>query len=128
MHRMLTAVGLAFSLFIACSSSAPPVVDSVTFGAFSTDDSGDLSTTGTVAAQGAAYEITQLAVHFDPQTQNGITLYDGPPVDVTNLASPYQVTLAFQPSVPPGTYGLQITATDSSGTSSSPFDAGIVLQ
>jgi hypothetical protein len=70
--------------------------------------------------------ITQLALHFDPQTQNGITFWDGAPLDVTASSSPYAVTLSFRADTPAGSYTFQIIATDSTGTSSEPFIVTVI--
>jgi len=125
MRRTLASICLV--AFLACSSSAPPTIDSVTFGPFIPDAFGNPATHGIVAAHANApnTKITQLAIHFDLQAQNGITMWDGPPLDVLGTATPFQVTLAFQPfdagGEPPGTYTFQVT--DSNGSTSSCDDS-----
>ena len=119
---------LVIVFVLGCSSSPPPVVDAVSFGPFVPNVMGNPTALGEVTAHATAgATITQLDVRFDPQDQSGVTFWEGPPIDVSDAASPYGVTLAFRAGLPPATYSLEITVTDSTGSTSDPFEIDVVL-
>lgn len=114
-------------LFVGCSAAVPvPVIDSVTFPAAATKDgTGNFAMTGTIAAHVSSGTISKLLVHVP--TQNGVSFVDSP-IDVSGHGSPYTIILAIPGSVPVGTYTFQITASDTAGTQSAPYNGSVVLQ
>jgi hypothetical protein len=115
------------ALFVGCSAAVSvPVVDSVNFPATATKDgTGNFAMTGTVAAHVSGGSISKLLVHVPPQ--NGVAFTDSP-IDVSGHASPYTILLAIPGNVPVGTYTYQVTASDTAGTQSAPYNGSVVLQ
>ena len=58
---------------------------------------------------------------------SGVAFADSP-IDVSGHASPYTILLAIPGNVPVGTYTYQVTASDTAGTQSAPYNGSVVLQ
>ncbi len=125
-RTLMFVLSALVSLAFACSSAPKvPTIDNVTFATFTKDATGTYSAVGTVTAHGDGAAVSQLALHVPPQ--NGVAFADSS-FSVAGFASPYQATLKFPSATPAGSYTFQLTAVDTAGARSTPFNGTFTLQ